>query len=57
MSPQTMEAIALEITKQRIKIRSVNDIMHDEDDAYNWVITFSLALEQVKKEASQLNLE
>lgn len=57
MSPQTMEAIALEITKQRMKIRSQNDIMHNEDDAHNWVITFALALSEVKEEASQLNLE
>lgn len=52
-----MEAIAIELTKQRIKLKSQKDFMCDEDDAFSWVITYAVALQQVKEAAKEISWE
>ncbi|ENU57364.1 hypothetical protein L291_0251 [Acinetobacter guillouiae MSP4-18] len=55
MSPEVMESIALEITKIRMKKKSDADFMYEDDDAFNWAITYALALEHVKDAANKIN--
>lgn len=50
-----MESIALEITKIRMKKKSDADFMYEDDDAFNWAITYALALEHVKDAANKIN--
>lgn len=57
MSPEIIEAIALEITKIKMAKKSDADFLHEEDDASNWVLTYSLALKDVEEAASEINWE
>ncbi|MEG1155102.1 MAG: hypothetical protein RSD94_04445 [Acinetobacter sp.] len=57
MSPEIIEAIALEITKIKMAKKSDADFLYEEDDASNWVLTYSLALKDVEEAASEINWE
>jgi hypothetical protein len=57
MLQETRERIALLITEKRMLEKSENDFMYDYSDATNWLITFSIAMDQVKKAEEALNLE
>lgn len=57
MLQETRERIALLITEKRMKEKSENDYLYDYNDASNWLLTFSLALNDVKEAEKELNLD
>ncbi|EPS7820302.1 hypothetical protein ACK0BW_10185 [Acinetobacter baumannii] len=57
MLQETRERIALLITEKRMKEKSENDYLYDYNDASNWLLTFSLAMDDLKKAEKELNLE
>lgn len=57
MLQETRERIALLITEKRMKEKSENDYLYDYNDASNWLLTFSLALDDLEKAEKELNLE
>lgn len=40
-----------------MKEKSENDFMYDYNDATNWLLTFSLTMDQIKRAEDELNLE
>lgn len=57
MLQETRERIALLITEKRMKEKSENDYLYDYNDASNWLLTFSLAMDDLEKAEKELNLE
>lgn len=57
MLQETRERIALLITEKRMKEKSETDYLYDYNDASNWLLTFSLAMDDLEKAEKELNLE